>query len=82
MSANGNANGIVWMIESDTFQNNASAILRAYDATNLGSELYNSGQNSARDGAGIAVKFAVPAVADGHVFVGAEDEVDMYGLLQ
>src|SRR5271157_902942 len=82
VSANGDANGIVWMIESDTFQTNGNAILRAYDATNLGKELYNSGQNSGRDQAGLAVKFAVPTVADGYVFVGAQNEVDMYGPLQ
>ena len=81
MSANGSANGIVWVIESDTYGGGA-AVLRAYDATNLGKELYNSEQNSARDRVGLAVKFTVPTVADGHVFVGAENEVDMYGLLQ
>jgi hypothetical protein len=81
VSANGNANGIVWIIESDTYGGGA-AVLRAYNATNLGNELYNSKQNSGRDGAGLAVKFTVPAVADGHVFLGAENEVDMYGLLQ
>ena len=81
VSANGNTSGIVWMIESDTHSGGA-AVLRAYDATNLANELYNSNQNSGRDGAGLAVKFSVPTVADGHVFVGAENEVDMYGLLQ
>ncbi len=80
VSANGNDNGIVWIIESDTYGGGA-AVLRAYDAANLANELYNSAQNSGRDGAGLAVKFTVPTVADGHVFVGAENEVDMYGLL-
>src|SRR5271165_824934 len=81
VSANGNANGIVWIIENDTYGGGA-AVLRAYDATNLGKELYNSGQNPARDRAGLAVKFTVPTVADGHVFLGAENEVDVYGPLQ
>ncbi len=81
VSANGDANGIVWIVENDTFGGGA-AILRAYDATNLGTELYDSSQDSGRDGAGLAVKFTVPTVADGYVFVGAENEVDMYGLLQ
>ena len=80
MSANGNANGIVWIIESDTY-GGGGAVLRAYDATNLANELYNSTQNLARDNAGLAVKFTTPTIADGLVFLGAENEVDMYGLL-
>ena len=35
ISANGGANGIAWMLES-------GSVLRAYDADNLGTELYNS----------------------------------------
>jgi hypothetical protein len=80
VSANGDADGIVWTIESDTFGGGA-AVLRAYDATNLANELYNSTQNSGRDGAGLALKFTTPTIADGLVFLGAENEVDMYGLL-
>jgi len=82
VSANGSSNGIVWIIETDNFQNNGSAILRAYDATNLAKELYNSTLNPARDQAGPTVKFTVPTIADGMVFVGAQNEVDVYGLLQ
>jgi hypothetical protein len=81
VSSNGNSNGVVWMIQSDT-QNNGSAVLRAYDATNLANELYNSNMNQARDQAGLAVKFSVPTIADGLVFVGAQNEVDVYGLLK
>jgi len=81
ISASGNSNGIVWAIESDGFQNGSNAILRAYDATNLANELYNSTLNQARDQAGPAVKFAVPTIADGMVFVGAVNEVDVYGPL-
>ena len=78
ISSSGTSNGIVWIVESDS----TNAVLRAYSATNLGTELYNSTQNSGRDGAGLAVKFAAPTVADGHVFVGAQNQVAMYGLLQ
>jgi hypothetical protein len=81
VSSNGTSNGVVWIIETDNYSNGGNAILRAYNADNLGSELYNSQQNSVRDGAGLAVKFAVPTVADGHVFVGTVGQVDMYGLL-
>ncbi len=80
ISANGTTNGIVWVIETDTY-GGGNAVLRAYDATNLGNELYNSEQNPGRDNAGLAVKFTVPTVADGHVFVGVENQVSVYGLL-
>ena len=80
VSANGTSNGIAWLIEGDDYPSNA--VLRAYSATNLGNELYNSLQNPSRDQAPLAVKFAVPTIADGHVFVGGQGQVAMYGLLQ
>jgi hypothetical protein len=73
-------NGIVWVIQSDN-QNSGYAVLRAYLAHNLATELYNSEQNPSRDRPGLAVKFAVPTIADGHVFVGAQNQVAMYGIL-
>lgn len=79
LSANGTSNGIVWVIQADS--NHTYSILHAYDATNLGTELYNSEQNSGRDRPGSRVKFSTPTVADGHVFVGASGQVAMYGLL-
>ena len=81
ISSSGANNGIVWIIETDNFDNGGNAILRAYNAGNLATELYNSQQNPARDQAGLPAKFSVPTVADGHVFVGAQQQVDMYGLL-
>ena len=80
VSANGNSNGIVWIIQSD--RASANAILRAYDATDLTKEIYNSTQNPDRDTPGLPIKFSVPTVADGHVFVGTQNSVAMYGLLQ
>ena len=80
ISANGASDAILWAVQTDAFEN-GPAILRAYDATNLATEFYNSNQNPQRDQAGIAVKFAVPTVADGLVFVSAANEVDVYGLL-
>jgi PQQ enzyme-like repeat protein len=80
ISANGTINAIAWVIQSDAYQN-GNAVLRAYDATNLATEFYNSNMNQARDEAGGAVKFAVPTVADGQVFVGTQNEVDVYSLL-
>jgi len=81
VSANGTSNAILWVIETDSFENGGNAVLRAYDANNLATEFYNSNMNQGRDQAGLAVKFAVPTVADGMVFVGAQNEVDVYGLL-
>ncbi len=80
VSANGPSNGIVWVIQSD-MNNFPNAVLRAYDANDLGRELYNSEQYAARDRAGPAVKFTVPTIADGQVFVGSQNEVDVYGIL-
>jgi hypothetical protein len=79
VSANGTTNGIVWAIQADG--GHSYATLHAYDATNLNTELYNSEQNSGRDRAGSRVKFSVPTIVGGHVFVGGAGQVAMYGLL-
>ncbi len=81
ISANGTSNAIAWIIQTDAYPV-GNAVLRAYDATNLATEFYNSTLNQARDQAGRAVKFATPTVADGMVFVGAQNEVDVYTLLK
>jgi hypothetical protein len=86
ISANGTSNAILWLIDSSgalATPTNTSAILRAYDPNNLSDEIYNSAMAGAsRDRAGLAVKFTVPTVANGKVYVGTQTELDVYGLLQ
>jgi hypothetical protein len=82
LSANGNQDGVVWILNSKTWNGPLRpAVLHAYDATNVAHELYNSEQNAGRDRAGLALRFNIPTVANGHVYVGAKQEVDVYGLL-
>ena len=89
---------LLWGIETTNYCTHQSrgcgpAVLHAYDASNLATELWNSGQ-AAADAAGNAVKFTVPTVANGKVYVGTRGnnagdvfgstsvsgEVDVYGL--
>ena len=70
ISANGTANGIVWAYEFST----TTAVLRAYDATTL-VELFNSGASL-----GPGVKFAIPTVCNGRVYVGTSNSLVAFGL--
>jgi hypothetical protein len=85
VSSNGTTAGsaILWAIDSTQFGLPGPAVLYAYDATNILMMLYSSSgaQNVARDATGNAVKFAVPTVVNGKVYVGTSTEVDVYGLL-
>ncbi len=87
VSSNGTTAGsaIVWAIDSSQYgapgPGPGPAVLYAYDATNILTMLYSSAQNTTRDAAGNAVKFAVPTVANGKVYVGTSTEVDVYGLM-
>lgn len=99
VSASGTSNGLIWAIDTSQYCTNQSpgcgpAVLHAYDAKDL-TELWNSSLAAAgADEAGNAVKFAVPTVANGKVYVGTRGnnsggaygstsvsgELDVYGL--
>lgn len=105
ISASGSSNGILWSLDNSNFctpSNTSStpcapAVLYAYDASIPGSgkpltQLWNSA-TAAGDTAGYAVKFTVPTVANGKVYVGTRGndsfdgtpptvpgELDVYGL--
>jgi hypothetical protein len=97
VSAAATQNGIVWALDTSQYCTSQSpgcgpAVLYAYDATNLATELWNSSKVPA-DVAGFAVKFAVPTIANGKVYVGTRGnnigvlgtttvsgELDIYGL--
>jgi hypothetical protein len=77
VSANGSGNAIVW-----AYENTSPAVLHAYSATNLATELYNSNQASnGRDQFGAGNKNIVPVVADGRVFVPTTNGVAVFGPL-
>jgi len=98
ISAAGAQAGIVWILNTNQYCTNQSkgcgpAVLFAYDATNLANALWNSSLVST-DAAGNAVKFNVPTVANGKVYVGTRGnntggaygstsisgELDVYGI--
>ncbi|HKD44450.1 MAG TPA: hypothetical protein VKD24_02240 [Candidatus Angelobacter sp.] len=95
ISANGSTSGIVWVldhghpIQDPTGAAPAAAVLRAFDASDITHELYDSSQNAA-DVPGIGIKFTSPIVANGKVFIGTahdpltaanpKGELDVYGL--
>jgi hypothetical protein len=98
VSATGTSNGIVWALDNTSYCTPQSpgcgpTVLHAYNATSLTTDLWNSSTSPA-DTAGYAVKFTVPTVANGKVYVGTRGnnignvdtststpgELDVYGL--
>jgi hypothetical protein len=75
VSSNGTANGIVWAVDNSSQGLLCCGALHAYSATNLETELYQGNT------LGGAVKFAVPTVANGNVYVGGSNGVTVFGLL-
>jgi len=98
ISASGSTNGIVWVLDESQYCTPASpgcgpAVLHAYQASDVTKELWNSATASA-DKAGNAVKFTLPTIANGKVYIGTRGnntggaygsssisgELDVYGL--
>jgi hypothetical protein len=92
ISADGGSNGILWMIDHGIpLQESGTTIatLRAYDAQNLNTELYNSSTNTS-DRPGYGIKFSSPIEANGKVYFATghdpvsttnpRGELDVYGL--
>jgi hypothetical protein len=94
-----NTDAILWTLDNSQYCTPQSpgcgpTVLHAYDATNLATEFWNSSQGTG-NAAGYAVKFTVPTIANGKVYVGTRGndsdqsgitptvpgELDVYGLL-
>ena len=70
------ANGIVWAV-----QTGGTAVLHAYDAGNLPTELYSSNQAASGRDHFAGNKFITPMIANGKVFVGTPTRVIVLGQL-
>jgi hypothetical protein len=87
ISASPAGNALIWVLDNSIYEDHGGdnnlpagpAILRAYNAGSLGTALYSSSKLAA-DTAGNAVKFTVPVVANGHVYVGGGKQLTVYGL--
>jgi hypothetical protein len=84
ISANGSKDAIVWAASSKNWNEppGRPAILYAYAAADVNRELFTTEQNSRRDRPGTALRFTMPAVLNGKVYLGCKGQVDVYGLLQ
>ena len=82
ISSNGTSNGIVWALNNAKFATTTGVgSLHAYLATDLSDQLYSSKTNSTRDDPGPPVKFTVPTIANGKVYITTQTSLVVYGLL-
>ena len=82
ISANGNSNGILWILDNSSYLSNCCQVLYAYDAANLANMFYNSNQaDNNRDVPGGSVKFTAPIIANGKVYVGSQGAVSAFGII-
>ncbi len=81
VSANGTSTPVVWALDTTA---SGGPVLYAYDATNVDTalpELYDSTMQAARDTVDATGKYSVPVVANGHVYIGTQSGVNVFGLL-
>ena len=77
--------GIVW--SSAPYDANANwetvpGILRAYDASDLGHEIWDSKMEAGRDDPGMFAKFCAPTVVNGKVYLATfSNQLQVYGML-
>ena len=86
VSANGSVagTGIVWAATgvADGDHGTTEGVLRAFDANNLATELWDSTINDARDDPGLWSKYSPPTVVNGRVYLASlSNELNVYGLL-
>ena len=82
ISANGTSNAIAWDINVNTLFGGNPAVLFAYDATASPTltQLYSTSQTGLRDQLDVGVKFIVPTVANGKVYLGSQTSLTVLGL--
>jgi hypothetical protein len=91
ISANGNTNGIVWanaVLSGDANHGTIPGVLRAFNAGNIATELYNNQQNASRDTCNNFAKNGYPTIANGKVYLGSfgtanagSGQLCVYGLI-
>ncbi len=72
LSANGNTNGIVWanaVLSGDANHGTIPGVLRAFNANNIATELYNNQQNASRDRCNNFAKNGYATIANGKVYL-------------
>ena len=82
LSANGTRDGILWALQVGDFDDKRAAVLKAYDARDLSRILYTSTEHGERDSPGGSLRFIMPTVVNGKVYVGGARHITVFGLLQ
>ncbi len=85
VSASGSTGGILWancVYTGDADSDIVPGILRAYNANNLGTEYWDSNQDSSRDSYGNFAKYVPPVPVNGKVYMATwSDTVNVYAPL-